>query len=128
MEPKHTKGPWTAQIYHRQWQAGREYAFVTAGRDIVPVAAIPLRVEGMPADEGEANAYLTAAGPRMYAALAAAAARFRAYEREHLEKAEIPHPGLAGQMEAAARIMKADRNREMAELCEATLASARGEL
>lgn len=47
--------------------------------------------------------------------------RFREYESAHAEKAEVRHPGKAGEVERQSRLDKAARNREMAELCEQAL-------
>lgn len=63
-----TKGPWTANLHHTQTQAGRTYGFVHAGA-AVPIAAVTLGVEGMPEDEGRANARLIAAVLDLYEAL-----------------------------------------------------------
>jgi hypothetical protein len=54
-------------------------------------------------------------------AVRTAGQRFREYEVSHRAKAAIPLPGDEGRREMASRASKADRNREMAELCEAAI-------
>ena len=71
-EAKHTPGPWADGIHHRQRDGGREFAYITANKVLVPVAAVPLGVEGYGFDEGCANAHLIAAAPDLLAALVAA--------------------------------------------------------
>lgn len=56
---KATPGPWMANLHHTAVSAGRTYGFVFAD-GVVPVAAITIGVEGMPQDEGRANATLIA--------------------------------------------------------------------
>ena len=73
MSGQHTPGPWGDGIHHRTRSGGREVAHVHArGRtppDIVPIAAVPLGVEGYGFEEGCANARLIAASPEMLPAL-----------------------------------------------------------
>src|SRR6266550_596982 len=69
-EMKFTTGPWRPNLHHTQEQAGRTYGFIHAGT-AVPIAAVTLGVEGMPQDEGRANARLIAATPELYNALKA---------------------------------------------------------
>lgn len=64
----HTPGPWTANLHHTRQDGGRTYGFIFAD-GVVPTAAVVLGVEGMPQDEGRANARLIAAAPDMLAAL-----------------------------------------------------------
>lgn len=69
----HTAGPWNDGIYHAVVQGGRTFAYITSSKLLVPIAAVPLGVEGYGREEGEANARLIAASPSMLSALKQAA-------------------------------------------------------
>ena len=70
----HTPGPWAPDLHHTRESFGRTFGFIrvpsSTAFNIVPVAAVTLGVEGMPQDEGRANARLIAAAPDMAASLA----------------------------------------------------------
>jgi hypothetical protein len=51
-----TEGPWADGVHHAVRNGGREYAYITAARELVPIAAVPLGVEGYGREHGEANA------------------------------------------------------------------------
>jgi hypothetical protein len=52
-----SKALWRADLHHTRHSCGRTFGFVV-GDSIVPIAAVTLGVEGMPEDEGRANAKL----------------------------------------------------------------------
>lgn len=56
-------------LHHTKRDAGRNYGFILEPGNIVPLAAVTLGVEGMPEDEGRANAYQFAASGALYDAL-----------------------------------------------------------
>lgn len=62
-----TPGPWRPELHHTKRDGGRLYGFVHSANNLVPVAAIPLGVEGYGYDEGAANTHLIAAAPDGYA-------------------------------------------------------------
>lgn len=64
---KHTPGPYTTNFHHTRQMGGRTYAMIMGPRDIVPIAAVTLGVEGMSHAEGRANASLFGAAPDMLA-------------------------------------------------------------
>lgn len=64
IEWRHTAGPWTPDLHNLRTIGGRTYAFVHGG-GIVPIAAIPLGVEGVSDAEGRANVRLIAAAPAL---------------------------------------------------------------
>ena len=66
-----TPTPWRANLHHTQTRGGRNYGFIIAD-SIVPIAAILLGVEGMPEDEGRANAALIVRAVNAHADLLAA--------------------------------------------------------
>jgi hypothetical protein len=99
---KFTPGPWTSEL------SGLSYSIEA------PSFGSVAKVFGSN-DRCKANANLIAAAPRLYAALAEAAACFRRYESLH--RAKLTSEGN----------LKADNNADMAEYCEAALAKARGQ-
>lgn len=56
-------------LHHTKRDAGRNYGFILESGNIVPLAAVTLGVEGMPEDEGRANAHQFAASGALYDAL-----------------------------------------------------------
>ena len=58
-----------AQTHHERREGGRFYVYVTAGKELVPVAVVPTGVESYGREEGRANAKLMAAAPEMAAML-----------------------------------------------------------
>jgi hypothetical protein len=65
----YTPGPWDDGIHHAQTKGGRTYAHVCAA-GLVPVACVPVGVEGYGIDEGRANTRLIALAPDMAAEIA----------------------------------------------------------
>ncbi len=55
-----TPGPWKANLHHTKKHGAMNYGFIFAN-DLYPVATVTLGVEGMPEDEGRANARFIAA-------------------------------------------------------------------
>lgn len=49
-------GPWDDGVHHRASFGGREYAHITSPIDLVPIAAVPLGVEGYGFEDGAARA------------------------------------------------------------------------
>lgn len=62
---KHTPGPWNDGIYHAVKQGGRTLAYITAPGHMVPLAAVPIEVDGYGREEGEANCRIMTAAPEM---------------------------------------------------------------
>ena len=71
MRPKHTPGPWNDGIYHATKSGGRLIAYIRGPNTIVPLAAVPIEVDGYGREEGEANCRLMTAAPEMIEALRA---------------------------------------------------------
>lgn len=67
-QQQHTPAPWKADLHHLQQNGARTYAFVFAD-GLVPICGVHVCVEGMPDEEGRANARLIAAAPDLLAAL-----------------------------------------------------------
>ena len=95
MSGQHTPGPWGDGIHHRTRSGGREVAHVHArGRtppDIVPIAAVPLGVEGYGFEEGCANARLIAAAPDL---LSAVEELLAAFSDEKEQRMRLPLPSV----------------------------------
>ena len=66
---KHTPGPWDDGIYHATMSGGRLIAYIRAPKVIVPLAAVPIEVDGYGRDEGEANCRIMTAAPELLEAL-----------------------------------------------------------
>ncbi|NEI71006.1 hypothetical protein GR212_15615 [Rhizobium lusitanum] len=62
---KHTPGPWNDGIYHATPSGGRLIAYIRAPNCAVPLAAVPIEVDGYGREEGEANCRIMTAAPEM---------------------------------------------------------------
>jgi hypothetical protein len=81
--------------------------------------------EGFSEDETLANGFLIAAAPALYEALERCRAKFSVYAEMHRAKIGTKDADSPKKMDAV--LAKVERNLEMAALCEAALAQARGE-
>jgi hypothetical protein len=100
----HTPGPWDDGIHHATTSSGRTVTHILAAGQAVPVAAVPLGVEGYGREEGEANARLIAAAPDMLHWLKRITGRMRD-TIDHLSETEIT------ELELAERCVKAAEGR-----------------
>lgn len=118
--PAFTPGPWVAHPF-----ASGELRLVHSHDPLKPRIATVCYADGSRSTH-DANAHLIAASPEMFEALEKCRDKFREYEGVHTLKLR-DYKGKEPLNYAAEIQFKINRNREMADMCDATLAKARGD-